>query len=177
MHLLSGPPGSGKTSIILDQFRAQTSANVRLLVPTATMARHLQNRLAREGLVLRRSLIQTLSGFIRDWVEDTPEVPRPVLHLITEEAARRVAHPDFARVVSLPGFSARLAATIHEFSGAGCDSSRLAAAPPAPYRDRAHVAGPKVITQDRRAVTTWCQGPASSDGDARGAPIRTGGAL
>src|SRR5262249_365530 len=62
-----------------------------------------------------------------DWVDDTPEVPRPVLHLITEEAVRRVAHPDFARVVSLPGFSARLSATIHEFSGAGCDSSRLAA--------------------------------------------------
>jgi ATP-dependent helicase/DNAse subunit B len=126
MLLFSGPAGSGKTSTILDQFRAQTGGNVRLLVPTATMARHLQNRLAREGLVLRRSLIQTLSSFIRDWVEDIPEVPSPVLHLLTEEAARRVGHPDFARVVNLPGFSARLAATIHEFSGAACDSARLA---------------------------------------------------
>jgi ATP-dependent helicase/DNAse subunit B len=126
MRLLSGPAGSGKTSTILDEFRAQTGGNVRLLVPTATMVQHLQNRLAREGHVFRRSLIQTLSGFIRDWVEDVPEVPRPVLQLLTEETARRVDHPDFARVVNLPGFSARLAATIHEFSGAGCDSARLA---------------------------------------------------
>jgi ATP-dependent helicase/DNAse subunit B len=126
MRLLTGPSGSGKTSTILDEFRARSGANVRLLVPTATMARHLQNGLAREGHVFRRSLIQTFSGFVRDWVEDIPEVPRPVLHLLTEEAARHVAHPDFERVINLPGFSARLAATIHEFSGAGCDSARLA---------------------------------------------------
>jgi ATP-dependent helicase/DNAse subunit B len=136
MRLLSGPAGSGKTSTILEQFRAQSGADVRILVPTATMAQHLQNQLAREGLVFRRSLIQTLSGFVRDCVEDAPEVPTPVLHLLTEAAAIRVAHPDFARVVSLPGFSARLAATIHEFSGAGCDSARLAAhLPEAPLAD------------------------------------------
>src|SRR5947207_5463447 len=101
MRLVSGPAGSGKTSYILDRFRAQTSGAVRLLVPTATMAQHLQNELAREGRVFRRGLIQTLSGFVREWVsesiDDTPEVPRPVLYLLTEEAARRVNHPDFAR--------------------------------------------------------------------------------
>jgi ATP-dependent helicase/DNAse subunit B len=126
MRLLTGPAGSGKTSTILQEFRAQSTANVRLLVPTATMAQHLQNQLAREGHVFRRSLIQTLSAFIRDSVEDVPEVPRAVLHLLTEEAARRVAHPDFARVVNLAGFTARLAETIHEFAGAGCDSARMA---------------------------------------------------
>jgi ATP-dependent helicase/DNAse subunit B len=136
MRLLSGPAGSGKTSTILDEFRAQIGGNVRLLVPTATMAQHVQNRLARQGLVFRRSLIQTLSGFVRDWVEDAPEVPRPVLHLLTDEASRRVGHPDFARVVNLPGFSARLADTIHEFAGAGCDSARLGAhLPEAPLAD------------------------------------------
>jgi ATP-dependent helicase/DNAse subunit B len=127
MRLLSAPAGSGKTSLILEEFRARTASGVRLLVPTATMAQHLQNRLAREGHVFRRSLIQTLSGFLREWVEDLPEVSRPVFHLLTETAARRVTHPDFARVVDLPGFSARLARTMDELSGAGCDSARLAA--------------------------------------------------
>jgi ATP-dependent helicase/DNAse subunit B len=183
MRLLSGPSGSGKTTAILDEFRAQTGANVRLLVPTATMAQHLQNQLAREGHVFRRSLIQTLSAFVRDWVEDKPEVPRSVLHLLTEEAARRVAHPDFAGVVSLPGFSARLAATIHEFSGAGCDSERLAAhLPNAPLADafltvyrevdrelarrnlatrarRLQLAAERITAQGTRGVTTfWLDG-------------------
>jgi ATP-dependent helicase/DNAse subunit B len=136
MRLVSGPAGSGKTSSILQEFRAQIGADVRLLVPTATMAQHLQNRLAREGLVFRRGLIQTLSGFLREWVEDTPEVPRSVLYLLTEDAARRVAHPAFAGVVDLPGFSASLARVIEELAGAGCDSARLAAnLPAAPLAD------------------------------------------
>ena len=103
---------------------------MRLLVPTATMAQHLQNRLAREGFVFRRSLIQTLSGFVKDFTPDAPEVAPPVLHLIVEEAARRVNRPEFARVVDLPGFCASLARTIEEFASAGCDGARLAACLP-----------------------------------------------
>lgn len=103
---------------------------MRLLVPTATMAQHLQNRMAREGLVFRRSLIQTLSGFVKDFTLDAPEVSPPVLHLMVEEAARRVSRPEFARVVDLPGFCASLARTIEEFASAGCDGARLAACLP-----------------------------------------------
>ena len=130
MQLLTGPPGSGKTSHILDRLRETPDGSVRLLVPTATMAQHLQNQLAREGLVFRRSIIQTLSGFVRDWAGETKQVTRPVLYLLTEEAVRRAGHPDFARVASLPGFSAKLADSIGEFASAGCDSSRLAACLP-----------------------------------------------
>ncbi|HTS66151.1 MAG TPA: PD-(D/E)XK nuclease family protein [Candidatus Acidoferrales bacterium] len=130
MRLVSGPAGSGKTSLILDQLRANVAAPVRLLVPTATMAQHLQNQLAREGHVFRRGLIQTLSSFLREWVEDAAEVPLPVLYLITEDAARRVNRPEFARVIDLPGFGASLAKTIAEFAGAGCDSARLSSCLP-----------------------------------------------
>jgi ATP-dependent helicase/DNAse subunit B len=147
------------------------------------MAQHLQNRLAREGLVFRRSLIQTLSGFVREWVEDIPEVPPPVLHLLTAEAARRVAHPDFARVVDLPGFSGRLAGAVHEFSGAGCDPARLAQhLPEAPLADaflavyrevdrelarrnlatrarRLQLAAERITAQGLRGITTvWLDG-------------------
>jgi ATP-dependent helicase/DNAse subunit B len=130
MRLLTGPSGSGRTSHILDRLRENPDGSLRLLVPTATMAQHLQNQLARKGLVFRRSIIQTLSGFVRDWAGDTVEITRAVLYLLTEEAVRRAAHPDFARVSDLPGFSARLAATIDEFASAGCDSDRLAACLP-----------------------------------------------
>jgi ATP-dependent helicase/DNAse subunit B len=133
MLLVTGPAGSGKTALVLDQFREALRAGndaIRLLAPTATLAQHLQNRLAREGFVFRRKLIQTLSGFVADWADDLPEAPDTVLHLIVEEAARRVSRPEFASVAHMPGFCASLARTIAEFSSAGCDSAHLAASVP-----------------------------------------------
>jgi hypothetical protein len=46
MRLLSGPAGSGKTTYILDRFRLALGGGdsaIRVLVPTATMARHLKD--------------------------------------------------------------------------------------------------------------------------------------
>ncbi|MGA2267420.1 MAG: PD-(D/E)XK nuclease family protein [Bryobacteraceae bacterium] len=129
MLLVTGPAGSGKTAFVVDRFReALRTGNdgIRLLAPTATMAQHLQNRIAREGFVFRRRLIQTLSGFVEDWAGDVPQAPDSVLYLMVEEAARRVNRPEFARVAHMPGFCASLARTIAEFSSAGCDSGRLA---------------------------------------------------
>ena len=128
MLLLTGAAGSGKTSRLLDQFRAalqRRDATVRLLSPTATLAQHLQNQLAREGFVFRPGLIQTLSHFV-DPFASVPQVSEPLLYLIVEQAACRVNHSDFARVVQLPGFCAALARTIEELSSAGCDAERLA---------------------------------------------------
>jgi len=130
MRLLTGPAGSGKTAFVLDRFREALRAGndaIRLLVPTATLAQHLQNRIAREGFVFRRGLIQTLSGFVETWTAGLHPVPEAVFYLIVEEAAQTVGRPEFARVVHLPGFCASVARTISEFSSAGCDSARLAA--------------------------------------------------
>jgi ATP-dependent helicase/DNAse subunit B len=134
MLLLTGPAGSGKTTRILDGFRDALRAGnsaIRLLVPTARLAQHLQNGLAREGFVFRRSLVQTLSGFVQSWAGEEPQVPDAVLYLMVEGAALRVNRPEFARVVQMPGFCASLARAIAEFSAAGCDSARLAACLPA----------------------------------------------
>jgi ATP-dependent helicase/DNAse subunit B len=107
---------------------------VRLLVPTATLAQHLENEIAREGFVFRPGLIQTLNGFVEEHVAESPvnsqQVPETVVHLLVEEAVRRVDRPEFRRVAQLPGFCARLARTLLEFSAAGCDSGRLAACLP-----------------------------------------------
>jgi ATP-dependent helicase/DNAse subunit B len=133
MLLLTGPAGSGKTDSILAGFREALrggNSAIRLLVPTATLAQHLQNQLAREGFVFRRALIQTLNGFVQDWAGDAPQVPDSVLYLIVEAAARRVNRPEFARVVDMPGFCASLTRAVNEFASAGCDSVRLAACLP-----------------------------------------------
>ncbi len=114
---------------ILDELRHSLWAGrnaVRLLVPTATLAQHLKNRLAREGFVFPHGLIQTFSRFVENWAGDIPQVPDAALYLTVEEAARRVNRPEFARVVHMRGFCASLARTIGEFSSAGCDSRRLA---------------------------------------------------
>jgi ATP-dependent helicase/DNAse subunit B len=129
MRLLTGPAGSGKTLFILDCLRQALRARndgVRLLVPTATLAQHLQNQIAREGFVFHRNLIQTLSGFVERWAGEHPQVPDTVVYLMVEEAAQRVQRPEFARVADTAGFYASLTRTINEFASAGCDSARLA---------------------------------------------------
>ena len=129
MLLLTGPAGSGKTFRILERLRTafeRRDSGVRLLTPTATMARHFQNRLAREGFVFRPGLIQTLSRFVDAYAADLPQVSEPLLYLLVEAAAHRVNRPEFARVVHLPGFCAALARAMEEFSAAGCDAVRLA---------------------------------------------------
>src|SRR4051812_32106216 len=98
MRLVTGPAGSGKTAHILDILRASLcdpAPSVRVLVPTATMAQHLQNQLAREDFVFPPNLIQTLNAFLPC---DTPQVSPALLHLVVEQAAQRAARPEFARV-------------------------------------------------------------------------------
>ena len=157
MRLLTGPAGSGKTALVLQQFREALRANndaIRLLVPTATLAQHLQNQIAREGFVFRRSLVQTLSGFVESFAGDMPEAPGAVLYLLVERAARRIARPEFARVADMPGFCASLARTIEEFSAAGCDSARLAGCLPDTPLGAAFLAGYQELDRelDRRGL-------------------------
>ncbi|HJT89966.1 MAG TPA: PD-(D/E)XK nuclease family protein [Bryobacteraceae bacterium] len=131
--MITGPAGSGKTALVLEEFRQALRRNrerIRLLVPTATMARHLENEVAREGLVLRRNLIQTLSGFVEERGGEPPQAPDAMVYLTVEQVARRQDQPEFHKVAQTPGFCASLARTIAEFSAAGCDSARLAAALP-----------------------------------------------
>ena len=133
MRLLTGPAGSGKTTFVVNALREALRAGddrVRLLTPTATLARHLQNQIAREGFVFHRALIQTLSTFVETWAGELRQAPDTVLYLVVEDAARRMNRPEFARVVEMPGFCARLAGTIAEFSSAGCGSKRLATSLP-----------------------------------------------
>jgi ATP-dependent helicase/DNAse subunit B len=127
--LLTGPAGSGKTPFVLNRLRQALRSgkqSVRLLVPTATLAQHLQNEIAREGFVFHRDLIQTLSAFVEPWAGELPQAPDPPVYLLVEEAAKRAARPEFARVAEATGFYASLTKSINEFASAGCDSAQLA---------------------------------------------------
>jgi ATP-dependent helicase/DNAse subunit B len=132
MRLIVGPAGSGKTSLVLREFRegardsmGSSGAGVRLLVPTATLAQHLQNQLAREGCALRAGAVQTMSDFVRPWARPAVQAPDSVVYLAVEEAVRRIDRAEFRQVAHLAGFCATLAHTIGEFASAGCDSQRL----------------------------------------------------
>ena len=144
MHLLTGPAGSGKTFAILERLRAalrRKDTSVRLLVPTATMAQHLRNELAREGFIFSPSLIQTIHRYIEPWVGDLPEASGALFHLLLEKTVRRLDLPAFRKVAHLAGFQARLAAVIEECASAGCGARSLGdhLPPDGPGRDLAGV--------------------------------------
>ncbi len=128
MLLLTGPSGSGKTRRILTEFREAVKArraDVRLVVPTATLVQHLGHELAREGLVFSPRCIVTLAGFISEICGDSEPADNVVadtatLTLAAEAAVREVDAPEFARVGRMPGFHAALVHTIGELDSAGC---------------------------------------------------------
>ncbi len=129
MLLLTGPQGSGKSHQILEFIRAglrRGLSDFRLLVPTATMAEHVRNQLAREGYAFRPGLITTLSKFIAPWAQGYPDVPAAAMHLMVERVLRTRPPEAFSAVAGLPGFRAGLAALIDEVSSAGCDARRMA---------------------------------------------------
>jgi ATP-dependent helicase/DNAse subunit B len=128
MRLITGPAGSGKTFRVLEHFREalrRREHGVCLLTPTATMAQHLQNRMAREGFVFRPQQIQTFSRFVDSLPPGQPQVSGPLLYLIVEEAAKQADRPEFSAVVNRPGFCAAVARAIEELSSAGCPAARL----------------------------------------------------
>ncbi len=112
-------------------------SDLRLLVPTATMAEHIRNQLVREGFAFRPGLVTTLSKFTAQWIQDYPDVPAAAVDLMVERVLATRAPDAFAAVVGLPGFRSALARLIDEFASSGCDARRLkqaveAAIPDAP---------------------------------------------
>src|SRR5574341_1494801 len=156
MLLLTGPPGSGKTSYLLGQIRESLRAgrqDFRLLVPTATMAEHLRNTLAREGFVFQPRLIGSLTRFVEPWAEGMPETSASCLDFLIDQALAAVSPADFEAVARFPGFRTCLARLIDELSAAGSNSSKLKAALDGTFwRSRAAASFADVFAQVERSL-------------------------
>ena len=128
MLLLTGPPGSGKTTHVLRGVREALQAgrsDFRLLVPTATMAEHLRNELTREGFVFRPGLITTPSGFVQPWVEDLPKAGASCLDFLVAKTLADLSPSEFQAVAGYRGFRSSLISLVEELSTAGADASLL----------------------------------------------------
>src|SRR5215217_6912830 len=103
MHLILGPPGSGKTKVCLARLREALRAHrdtCRLVVPTATMAEHLRNELAREGFVFKPGLVTTFTKFVEPYTVDTPAISSGGLEILTTEVLARTPLTRYASVRS-----------------------------------------------------------------------------
>lgn len=120
-----GPPGSGKTTRMLDAVRRRLrdfGDGFRVVVPTATMAEHLRNGLAREGLTLRSNTIATVTGHARELAPSARLVTATALEMALGETLAAHCPPAFERTREMPGFLAQLAGTLDELINAGCDA-------------------------------------------------------
>ncbi|MBI4890728.1 MAG: PD-(D/E)XK nuclease family protein [Acidobacteria bacterium] len=123
MRLLFGPPGSGKTSQILSELRAEARRrDVRLVVPVATMAEHLRNRLAREALPVAPSCVVTLAGLLHELAPEWKVADSAQLSVLVELALAAEQPAAYRELAGSPGLAPALAAVIGELSNAGCDA-------------------------------------------------------
>lgn len=123
--ILLGQTGSGKTTEILGSIRQRLAHNdfdFRLLTPTATMAEHLRNQLAREGLLVRPKTITTVARFVRELVPGQPAVGDAELRLLVASLIDAQRPPSLTDLLDSPGLPAAIARAIEDLANAGCDS-------------------------------------------------------
>ncbi len=132
MKLVRGAPGSGKTALVFDEFKDGLRAgrgDLRIVVPTATLVRHYQHELARDGMVFPPHSVISLSRFVRDRAAENTKkelVPEGLLRAIVRDILRRLRFPEFAEVAATEGMTAIAIDTIDLFENAACTPDKLA---------------------------------------------------
>lgn len=130
MRLFAGPLGSGKTAGILHEARSgieRGAGDFRLVVPSSTMAEHLRNALARDGLVVRPSTIVTLSGLVASLTPETTEIGGEELALVVSECLAEKDPAAFAALKDTPGLARVIAQNIEDLANSGCGTLQWAA--------------------------------------------------
>ncbi|MGH9558060.1 MAG: PD-(D/E)XK nuclease family protein [Bryobacteraceae bacterium] len=116
--LITGPPASGKSKLAVERFLGASDS--LLIVPTATMAEHLQNEFARAGLAVRPNRVKTLAAFL-DRAGVPAAAPKPLIHLLIREALEQLHPARFAPIAEQRGFQAALAQLIEDIPGEAVD--------------------------------------------------------
>jgi ATP-dependent helicase/DNAse subunit B len=129
MKLIRGAPGAGKTATVFREFKEALRAgttDLRIVVPTATLVRHFQHELARDGMVFSPRCIVSLSRFLRERANEAKLVPDGLLHAIVRASLERLKFPEFTAVAATDGMTATVVDTIDLFENAGCTPNKLA---------------------------------------------------
>jgi ATP-dependent helicase/DNAse subunit B len=128
MRLVRGAPGTGKTQLVFREFKEALRAGItglRIVVPTATLVRHFQHELARDGIVFSPRSVVSLNRFLLERASVLP-VPDGLLRAIVRNALQRLPFPEFASVATTDGMAATIVDTITLFENAGCTADKLA---------------------------------------------------
>ena len=133
MKLIRGAPGSGKTALVFREFKAALrpgAADLRIVVPTATLVRHFQHELARDGVAISPRSIVSLNRFMLERAAFLPNEPKLVpdglLRAIVRDLLQRLNFPEFAAVATTEGMTATIIDTIDLFENAACTPEKLA---------------------------------------------------
>src|ERR1700678_3641692 len=134
MRLIRGGPGSGKTALVFREFKEALRAGrqeLRIVVPTATLVRHFQHELARDGVVFSPHAVVFLSRFVKERAAAVGTiatlVPDGLLRGIVRDTLRRLPFPEFAGVATTQGMTSVAIDTIELFENAACAPEKLAA--------------------------------------------------
>lgn len=123
MRLLLGSPGSGKSTLILNEVRSRLASprpGFLLLTPTATMAEHLRNILAREGLLVRPGAITTLAQFLSGQVSGMTAATPADLELLVAAELEESKPGILAALSGSAGLAGSLAGALDELANSGC---------------------------------------------------------
>jgi ATP-dependent helicase/DNAse subunit B len=131
MRLIRGAPGAGKTALVFREFKealrtASGDTDLRIVVPTATLVRHFQHELARDGVVFSPRSIVSLRRFALDRAPEIRLVPDGLLRAIVRDALRHLHLAEFAEVATTEGMTSTVIDTIGLFENAACTPDRLA---------------------------------------------------
>lgn len=127
MRLIRGAPGAGKTALVFREFKDAWRAGetARIIVPTATLVRHFQHELARDGAVFSPASIVSLSRFTAERAAHLTPANDTVVRSAVREELRRGAYPEFATVATTQGLADTVLGTIALFENAGATPAQL----------------------------------------------------
>jgi ATP-dependent helicase/DNAse subunit B len=128
MKLIRGAPGVGKTALVFREFKEALrsgASDLRIVVPTATLVRHFQHELARDGMVFSPHSVVSLNRFLLKRSE-LAQVPDGLLRAVVRDSLQRLKFPEFASVATTEGMAATVVDTIDLFENAGCTPEKLA---------------------------------------------------